>query len=56
MWERGLTLLSINFPDRLSLATNDVAPGVNVAASAPWLDTLRKRVAVPLLTRGRAGG
>ena len=51
MWEKGRFLVAINLPDYLSLTTPRVdSEGTNIKAE--WLDYLRQRLEVPLLTSG----
>lgn len=51
MWEQGLFLVAINLPNRLSLTTPRVdSAGTNMKER--WLDFLRERLEVPLLTTG----
>jgi hypothetical protein len=52
MWEQGLTLIAVNLPEQYSLSTPRVdSEGTNIKAQ--WLEYLKARLEVPLLTMGR---
>eukprot|EP00049_Salpingoeca_infusionum_P003135 m.63900 g.63900 ORF g.63900 m.63900 type:complete len:837 (-) comp11978_c0_seq4:392-2902(-) len=49
MWERGIALVAINLPEKLSLTTVRMDVGTNIKPQ--WLGYLKERLEVPLLSR-----
>lgn len=52
MWEEAMYLVAVNLPDHISLTTPRLEAGTNIKVQ--WLDFLKKRLEVPLLTQSVA--